>query len=75
MSAVPPAQRKRQVQSSIADCVTSVFSAIFQHSHRRNLAGQSDRTRHVSFRLNETLIGLTDCKWRWMQDLSAISLD
>jgi hypothetical protein len=24
MSAVPPAQRKRQVQSSIADCVTSV---------------------------------------------------
>jgi hypothetical protein len=25
MSAVPPAQRKRQVQSSIADCVTSVM--------------------------------------------------
>jgi hypothetical protein len=25
MSAVPPAQRKRQVQSSIADCVTSVI--------------------------------------------------
>jgi hypothetical protein len=28
MSAVPPAQRKRQVQSSIADCVTSVIDIL-----------------------------------------------